>query len=254
MRVVVDGESSSETAVISGVPQGTVLGPILFLVHINDLPDCVSSSVRLFADDCLLYRTIQSINDHQALQRDLTALEKWASDWGMKFNATKCYVLPIKKKTSHFYQLNNTILQEVSTNPYLGLNISNDLKWTNHINSVCKKASSTLGFVRRNLQKCPKQSRLTAYISLVRSLLEYGAIIWDPHVQKEVDQLERIQRQAARFITRDYFSKEPGCVTKMLKDLNLPSLQLRRRNLRLSFLFKVVEGMIPAIPPGQIEE
>ena len=254
MKVLVDGESSSETAVISGVPQGTVLGPILFLVHINDLPDCVTSSVRLFADDCLLYRTIETIEDHLALQTDLTALGKWADDWGMKFNATKCYILPIKKKSNHYYQLNNTILQEVKSNPYLGLNISSDLKWTNHINSVCKKASSTLGFVRRNLANCPKQSRFTAYTSLVRSVLEYGSTIWDPHTQKDIDRLERIQRQAARFITRDYRTRTPGCVSNMLRELDLPSLQTRRRHLRLSFLFKIAEGTIPSLPPDKYLE
>ena len=77
----------------SGVPQGTVLGPLLFLCHINNLPDCVKSQVRLFADDCLLYRTINSQSDHLTFQKDLEALEKWASDWGMRFNAKKCYLI-----------------------------------------------------------------------------------------------------------------------------------------------------------------
>ena len=83
MRVIVDGEASTETTVDSGVPQGTVLGPLLFLVHINDLPDRVTSSVRLFADDCLLYRPVTSQSDHQALQDDLKNLETWAEEWGM---------------------------------------------------------------------------------------------------------------------------------------------------------------------------
>ena len=169
----------------------------------------------------------------------------------MRFNASKCYILPIQKKSSYFYELNNTILQEVASNPYLGLNIAQDLKWTNHISAVCKKASSSLGFVRRNLAHCPKKSRLTAYLTLVRSILEYGSIIWDPHLQKDVDKLERIQRQAARFINRDYFSRDPGCVTKMLKDLELPTLQERRRQLRLAFLYKVAEGLIPSLPPDK---
>ena len=89
MRVVVDGEFSDSVTVDSGVPQGTVLGPLLFLCHINNLPDCVKSQVRLFADDCLLYRTINSQSDHLTFQKDLEALEKWASDWGMRFNAKK---------------------------------------------------------------------------------------------------------------------------------------------------------------------
>ena len=85
--VVVDGETSDSIRVDSGVPQGTVLGPLLFLCFINDLPDCVQSSVRLFADDCLLYRPIKSPEDQHILQQDLSALEAWTVKWGMKFNA-----------------------------------------------------------------------------------------------------------------------------------------------------------------------
>ena len=248
MKVVVDGQSSKDADVLSGVPQGTVLGPILFLVHINDLPERVSSCVRLFADDCLLYRVIRTIQDHIALQEDLKNLEKWAAEWGMKFNAVKCYTLPIKQKTFYMYQLDNTFLKEVTSNPYLGLNISDDLTWNYHINSMCKKASSTLGFIRRNLQRCPKETRLMAYRSLVRSTLEYGAVIWDPFTQNEVDKIERLQRQAARFIHNDFKSKEKGCVTKMLSDLDLPTLQQRRKELRLTFLYKIAEDLVPAIP------
>ena len=146
--MIVDGEASSDHYVESGVPQGTVLGPLLFLVHINDLHDCVKSSVRLFADDCLLFRPIRCLADHLTLQKDLYQLEKWATINGMSFNAKKCYILSVGKKTSSFfYQLNNTILQDVDHNPYLGLLISKDLKWGTHIDKISKKASSTLGFV-----------------------------------------------------------------------------------------------------------
>jgi hypothetical protein len=88
-RVTVEGEFSKTVHVDSGVPQGTVLGPLLFLLHINDLPDQVASQVRLFADDCLMYRSIKSEQDHLAFQEDLISLENWAEKWGMKFNATK---------------------------------------------------------------------------------------------------------------------------------------------------------------------
>ena len=107
MRVVVDGVFSSETDVISGVPQGILLAPILFLVMINDLPDSVRSKVRLFADDCVLYNIIKSIEDCLSIQQDLKSLEKWAEDWGMRFNAKKCYIMSLRKKISHFYELNN---------------------------------------------------------------------------------------------------------------------------------------------------
>ena len=114
MKVLVDGERSSETEVLSGVPQGTVLGPLLFLVHINDLPDAVRSKVRLFADDCLLYRKIKTAKDQEELQNDLSKLEIWAKNWGMKFNAKKCYILSISNKgKSKFYELDNYILKHV---------------------------------------------------------------------------------------------------------------------------------------------
>jgi ribonuclease P/MRP protein subunit RPP40 len=160
--------------VVSGVPQGTVLGPLLFLCHINDLPDSVKSQVRLFADDCLLYRTIKNYKEHVILQQDLANLEIWAHNWGMEFNASKCYILSVRPKTTHYYQLNKIMLKEVPSSPYLGVLISSDLKWRPHINKIYKKAIYTLGFLRRNLRHSPSRMRKTAYVSLVRSTLEYG--------------------------------------------------------------------------------
>ena len=179
MREAHEGEYSDEATIDTRVPQGTVLGPILFLSHINNLPNSVKSSVRLFAD-CLLYREINNENDHTTLQNYLKRLEKWASDWGMGLNAKKCYILRMKKKSHHSYTLNNQILEQVLSNPYLGLQIAEDLKWKEHINNTCKRVSSTLGFFGRNLQHCPRECRRTAYIALVRSIMEYGSIIWDP--------------------------------------------------------------------------
>ncbi len=249
MKVVIDGEASSEAKVISGVPQGTVLGPLLFLCHINDLPERVTSLVRLFADDCLLYRTIRNTADSIALQEDLKNLEKWAADWGMKFNASKCYILSIRKKSSYFYQLNNTILQEVSQSPYLGITLSKDLKWSIHIDKICKRASSTLGILRRNMQHCPLSTRHTAYTSLIRSTLEYASSVWDPYFQSDIQKLERMQRQSARFIKQDYKTRLPGTMTNMLQDLELLPLQERRKNIRLQLLYKIINGLVPAIPP-----
>ena len=169
MRVVMEGEHSKSVCVESGVPQGTILSPLLFLCHINDLPDSVKSNVRLFVDDCLLYRTIKTQEDHYKLQYDLSALEKWASNWGMRFSAKKCYILSINNRSSHFYSLDNHILQQVSENPYLGLTLSDNLKWGHHIQKISKKANSTMAFLSRNLKSCPEQCKKSAYIALVRS-------------------------------------------------------------------------------------
>lgn len=249
MKVVLDGEESREVTVDSGVPQGTVLGPLLFLCHINDLPVTVKSQVRLFADDCLLYREIHTFNDHIALQEDLKKLETWAQDWGMRFNAKKCNILSIKKKSDFRYQLCGEILSDVTGSPYLGVTISNDLKWHDHISNKTKKANSVLGLLKRNLRYCPHNCKRTAYVTLVRPILEYAAIIWDPHLKGDIDKIERIQHRAARFITGDYRTRQPGCVTAMLRNLQLPSLQSRRCETRLLFLFRVVEGLVPALPP-----
>ena len=243
-----EGESSGETTVDSGVPQGTVLGPILFLCHINDLPDSVTSSVRLFADDCLLYRTIKNSQDQQKLQTDLEQLEIWADKWGMRFNAKKCYVLSINKKADKFYTLNKHILQEVQVNPYLGLQISNDLKWSFHINNISKKANATLGFLRRNLRNVPEACRKVAYISLVRSTMEYGATIWNPYMKGDIDKLERIQNRGLRFIKKNYRSRETGSITNMRRQLEMETLEERRHSLRLILIYKVVEGLVPALP------
>jgi hypothetical protein len=201
MRVIIEGVQSNKAVVESGVPQGTVLGPLLFLCHINDLPECVKSQVCLFADDCLLYRQIKNREDHILLQNDLTCLEEWAQKWGMRFNVRKCYVMSIKDKSSCLYNLDKRVLQQVTENPYLGILLSEDLGWSKHIAKTASKASSTLGFVRRNLKNCPISCRKTACIALVRSVLEYGSVVWDPYLTRDIDKLKKIQRNGTRFIT-----------------------------------------------------
>ena len=201
-KVVVDGSFSNTAHVGSGVPQGTVLGPILFPCYINDLPSSVSSYVRLFADDCLLYRPIKSKDDQKKLQEDLTKLERWADIWGMKFNPSKCSVLRVKrpraKEIASDYQLKGVTLGQVTNSPYLGVSISENLEWGDHISKIASKANSTLGFLRRNLKGCPSKLKEIAYFSMVRSLLEYSCPVWDPYRQGDIDKLNKIQRAAAR--------------------------------------------------------
>ena len=131
---------------------------------------------------------------------------------------------------------------------YLGILFTDNLKWSDHINNITKKANSTLGFLCRNLGRYPTECKKNAYISLVRSSLEYGSILWDPYTQKDIDKLERVQRSAARFITGDYKSRTPGSVQKLLNKLDFETLQERRKQLRLVYFYKIVEGLVPAIP------
>ena len=172
--------------------------------------------------------------------------DAWAKTWGMRFSAKKCY-LSIHQKLMHFYQLDGHILQQVPDSPYLGVTISDDLKWSSHKNKISNKVNSTLGFLKRKLKHFSQDSRRTAYLSLVRSTLEYSSIVWDPYLQKDIDKVEKVQRRAARFITGGYTSREQGCASQMLSKLELPPLQDRRKANRLVFFFKVVEGLVPAM-------
>ena len=248
MRVVLEGEASGEATVDSGVPQGTVLGPLLFLCHINDLPEAVKYQVRLFADDCLLYRNISTPQDHITLQEDLRHLKDWAKKWGMRFNAQKCYILLSRSKSTHMYSLNGVFLKQVQQHSYLGVIVSDVLKWGKHIAYISRKAGATVGFLRRNLRNCPKECRRLAYIAIVRSRLEYAETVWDPYYQQDIKKLERVQRQAARFITKDYRTREPGCVNRMLQNLYLLPLAKRRRQARLGLMYKITGGLTPPYP------
>ena len=149
-KVVLEGKSSSSDPVLSGVPQGSVLGPVLFLIYINDLPEFVSNStVQLFADDTLLYLTIHNSSDCTKLQDDLNNLQKWESDWQMSFHSEKCEVIRITTKKYpiiHMYTLHGHTLLSVPQIKYLGVHVSQDLKQNSHINSISSKANQTLGF------------------------------------------------------------------------------------------------------------
>ena len=247
-QVVVDGCNSDSTAVMSGVPQGTVMGPLLFFLYINDLPSVVDpgTTVRLFADDCLIYRQIRSIEDHVQLQKDLDALSKWGDAWGIKFNESKCNILTItnlETTTTWFHTLNSVILQHVDSAKYLGIRIHKSLRFSKHINATAKKCSQRLGFLQRTLRQCPQELRELAYISLVRSCAEYGAVVWDPFLKKDKQALEKIQNRAARWVSgvKRY---QPASVTKLRHQLKWPTLEQRRKHQRLSFMHKIMNGEV----------
>jgi len=148
---------------------------LLFLLHINDLPNGVSSQVRLCADDCLVYRTINSIQDQLQLQRDLDSLANLATCWGMSFNPSKCTIITISRSNSplhKFYTLCEVVLQHVSEARYLGVLLSDELQWSKHVQHITAKANSTLGLLWHNLHHCPEKLKELAYISLVWSRLE----------------------------------------------------------------------------------
>ena len=209
-KVVLEGVSSSSVQVTSGVPQGTVLGPLLFILYLNDLPEGITSQVTLLADDCILYREITSVEDSKVLQSDINMLCNWESCWQMRFNVAKCYAMHITHKTKPIlstYTMNGKPLQTVNSHTYLGVEINHKLSWADHINTTTVKANKVLGLLRRNLYSCSAKVKETAYKTLVRPKLEYCASIWDPYHQAHDDRLEAVQRRAARFVCKDYRRK-----------------------------------------------
>ena len=182
-EVVLEGVHSNATSITSGVPQGTVLGHLLFFVYINDMSEKISSSTRLFADYSLVYRIIKSKEDHTLLQEDIDKLQEWERDWLMQFSADKCEVIRITKKRNpltHDYHINEIKLQKVKNAKYLGLTISSDLSWNTHVDITAKKATTSLNFLKRNLHSCPSTVKEKCYKSLVRPIMEYASCVWDP--------------------------------------------------------------------------
>ena len=250
--VLVEGAKSDPAHVVSGVPQGTLMGPLLFLLHINDLSENVTSEVRLFADDCLLYLPIHNASDQIALQRDLYSLVEWGNKWGMKFNAKKCESIRMCRKRillTRMYTISGQILQEVSSARYLGVNITNKLAWSEHVALTTKKSNGTLAFLRRNLKTCPKKIMENTYTSLVRPVLEYGAAIWDPYLDKDISSIEMVQRRAARFVTNDY--AYTSSVSDMIAELGWHSLADRRSDIRLITLFRTIHKLME-VPTSDI--
>lgn len=235
---VVNNLASPFSSVSSGVPQGSVLGPLLFLIYINDLPSEITSCMRLFADDCIIYRSINSSNDHLTIQADLNHICNWCDKWLMKLNLTKCEVMSFTRKhvNSEFsYYLNNTMLSHTSSYKYLGVLLTENLSWASHIESTCAKASRSLGYLRRNLRNSPTNIRKLAFLTFILPILEFASAIWSPHQNYLIIMVERIQNRGARFISRNY--DITSNITQIKSDLQLPSLD-SRRNIALLCLFQ----------------
>lgn len=142
------------------------------------------------------------------------------------------------------YSLHGHILEVESWSKYLGVNISDDLTWRDHIKKTASKANRTVGFLRRNMWDCSKRVRNAAYVSLAQPVVEYACAAWDPHTTEDINRLDQVQRRSARFVCNNYKDRTPGCVTQMTKDLNWQQLPDRRRKHRLSMLYKIQNKIV----------
>lgn len=195
--------------------------------------------MRLFADDCLIYKEVHSEADQKTLNDTLDAVSNWCAESKMEINQTKTVALRVTNKSKRVfhsdYTLCSTRLSTVNEIKYLGVTISNNLNWRAHLENICSVAERKLWYLRRKLRLASTSVKLAAYLTYIRPTLEYGSIVWDPSEIGLINMLERVQRRAARFILSKYSSTES--VTEMLRSLQLPTLAERRQLARLKFLF-----------------
>ena len=226
-KVVINGQSSEWTEVISGVPQGSVIAALLFVIYINDLPDNIQSHLFLFADDCKFFRQILTIADTVIMQTDLDTLHKWSGIWLLKFHPGKCVNIRIclsKKEDQHTYLLGNNELENVDEVKDLGVIVDNMLKFQKHISTKVNKANQMWGTIKRTFRHMNKNIFKKLFSAHVRSHLEYAVQFWCPYLRKHINQVESVQRRATKYIPglKDLSYKE------RLIELDMPTLAYRR--------------------------
>ena len=238
-RVKVNEELSDWTRVRSGVPQGSVLGPTMFVLSINDLPEGLKGKVKIYADDTKLYGKASTNDDLCVIQSDLDTLTEWSSTWQLHFNSQKCKVLHIGPgNAKHTYYLGADALEHTTVERDLGILIDDELKFHDHVASVVKKANGVLSCIRRSFE-CKDMSTIPRlYKGLVRPILDYGNSIWYPRFKGDAKAIEKVQKRATKMI----YAIRNHSYTERLKALNLPSLEYRRRRGDMIQIFKIVHG------------
>jgi hypothetical protein len=247
-RVIINGEFSEWGKVNAGVPQGSVLGPLLFLIFINDITEVIKNcKIRLFADDtCLFIEVEEPEPSAMALNEDLENLNQWASKWHVNFSPPKTEEVLISNKRNKVDHppafLNGVPIKRVASHKHLGLVIASDLTWKEQIAEVVDKANRRLGIMRTLKFKLDRLSLERIYKGFIRPLLEYGDIVWDSP-SEVLNSLEAVQLNAARIVV----GATARCSTQGLyNETKWEPLSNRREHHRLTLMFKILNGKAPS--------
>ena len=238
-RVLLNGCRSEWKEVLSGVPQGSVLGPLLFLIFVNSIEDGVKSAVLKFADDLKVFRTIESAHDQEVFQSDLNRLLEWSEKWQMKFNLSKCKTMHIGRLNHEtLYEMDGQRLSQIKAEKDLGVIVNRKLSASEQVNEARKRALKMLGAINRNVSYRSEEVITKLYCAYVRPHLEYCVQAWCPMYEKDCWLLERVQKRATKMIKTisnlDY--------EKRLQKLDMFSLRYRRLRGDLIEVFKFANG------------
>ena len=237
--VKVNNSVSDYAPVKSGVPQGSVLGPVLFLIYINDLVDLFGEglNVKLFADDLKIYAVINDINDINMFQAGLDALHDWSCTWQLPISIQKCSVLHLgRKNVGHSYFVNGVSLPNVQEVIDLGVAMDSNLRFIKHYRMIASKAHHRASLILRTFRSRDPKLLFKAFTVFVRPLLEYCSPVWAPVFKTDIDIIERVQRR----FTKKLFGMRNLTYGDRLNKLNVDTLELRRLKSDLTMIFKII--------------
>ena len=246
-RVILPGTQSDWNYIHAGVAQGSILGPLLFLLYINDIVKDIGSNIRLFADDTSLFLVVDNPNTAaETLNADLEKITEWAKTWLVKFNPAKTGSLLISRKIMQpvhppLHMINQQI-KEVKNHKHLGLYFSNDGSWHTHITYIKEKAWNRINIMRKLKFQLDRKSLEIIYTSFIRPILEYGNEIWDNCTQYEKNDIEKIQTEAARIATG---TTKLVSIEHLYSEIGWDTLEARRRKQKLTLFYKMVHNLTP---------
>ena len=244
-RVCIRGQHSLTGYIKAGVPQGSVLGPLLFLIYINDLTNVTFSKMKLFADDTSLYIDFDNADQASAIiNEDLKSIQDWANQWLVKFSPTKTKLMTCsnKKRIYPDIKFDNVVLKSVDSHKHLGLTLAKNLTWSGHVSNILKSVSPMTDVLKKLKYDLDRKTLETTYFSFIRPKLEYGSHIWDNCSQRDTELLENFQLEIARIVT----GARKGTSHELLyKETNWPTLKERRNMNKLKNFVKIISNQTP---------
>ena len=244
-RVIIRGQQSDLGLIKAGVPQGSNLGPLLFLIYIDDLTRVTQSKMKLFADDTSLYIEVEDPNvATETLNEDLSNIQSWADQWLVKFSPTKTKLMTASyRNIAHApIRFNNTTLAEVNSHKHLGLVLSSNMTWTEHITHLIQSTSHMCDVMKHLKYQIDRKSLETIYHSFIRPKLEYASQVWDNCTKRDCDILENLQLSVARTVT----GARKGTSHQLLyRETNWPTLEERRQNAKPKHFLKISSSEAP---------